>query len=210
MIADAVMSLDNVIAVAAAAKGSLFLILVGLAISIPLVVFGATILIKLINRFPAIVTLGAALIGYVAGEVIVTDPALHHWVETHASWLHIVAPLLGAILVVDAGRLLKPKRVHTAHSTEEAVAAPAAIAGFRLIPIFLGRMILYEAPLIVSFAAGLLGYTVADQTVFADGAAWAHGWRALAEAIGPLIGAAIAIVIAELLARIFRKRPAAG
>ena len=210
MIADAVMSLDNVIAVAAAAKGSLFLILVGLAISIPLVVYGATILIKLINRFPAIVTLGAALIGYVAGEVIVTDPALHHWVETHANWLHVVAPLLGAIIVVEARRLLKPTQVHTAHSAKEAVAAPTAIAGFRLIPIFLGRMILYEAPLIVSFAAGLLGYTVADQTLFAGGAPWAEGWRALAESIGPLIGAAIALIIAEGLARMFRKRPAVG
>jgi YjbE family integral membrane protein len=208
MIADAVMSLDNVIAVAAAAKGSLFLILVGLGISIPLVVYGATILIKLINRFPAIVTLGAALIGYVAGEVIVTDPALHHWVETHAQWLHVVAPLLGAVMVVDAGRLLKPKLVHTAHSAEEAVAAPAAIAGFRLVPIFVGRMILYQAPLIVSFAAGLLGYTVADQTLFADGVPWADGWRALAESIGPLVGAAIALIIAELLGRLFRKRPA--
>jgi YjbE family integral membrane protein len=210
MIADAVMSLDNVIAVAAAAKGSLFLILLGLGISIPLVVYGATILIRLINRFPVIVTLGAALIGYVAGEVIVTDPAVHHWVELHANWLHVVAPLLGAILVVDAGRLLKPKQAQIAHSAREAVVAPTAIAGFRLVPIFLGRMILYEAPLIVSFAAGLLGYTVADQTLFADGARWAEGWRALAQSVGPLIGAAIALVLAELLGRMFRKRPAAG
>ena len=82
------------------------LIGLGLLISIPLVVFGAAILIKLIGRFPIIVTLGAALIGWVGGEVIVTDPAWVTWVDEHAHWLHWGGPLIGAILVIAIGKLL--------------------------------------------------------------------------------------------------------
>src|ERR1044072_3931338 len=67
LIADLVMSLDNVIGVAAAAKGSILLLVIGLALSIPLVVFGATILMKLMQRFPVIIVIGAALLGWVAG-----------------------------------------------------------------------------------------------------------------------------------------------
>ena len=76
LIADLVMSLDNVIAVAAAAQGSMTLLILGLAISIPLVIFGSTLMIKLMERFPIIVTLGAALIGWVGGETIISDAAL--------------------------------------------------------------------------------------------------------------------------------------
>src|SRR2546425_11396902 len=76
LIADLVMSLDNVIAVAAAAGGSVLLLILGLAISIPLVIFGATLLLKLMERFPVIITIGGALIGWVAGEMLETDPAL--------------------------------------------------------------------------------------------------------------------------------------
>ena len=73
LIADLVMSLDNVIAVAAAAKGSMMLLILGLAISIPLVIFGSTLMIKLMERFPIIIMLGAALLGWVGGETIVSD-----------------------------------------------------------------------------------------------------------------------------------------
>src|SRR5437879_1529944 len=82
LVADLVMSLDNVIAVAAAAGGSYLLLILGLAISIPLVVFGATLLIKLMERFPVIITLGAGLIGWVAGEMLVADHALTSWLTT--------------------------------------------------------------------------------------------------------------------------------
>src|SRR6266513_338209 len=71
LIADLVMSLDNVIAVAAVAKGSIVLLVLGLLISIPLVVFGATMLMKLMESYPVIIAVGAALIGYVAGAVLV-------------------------------------------------------------------------------------------------------------------------------------------
>jgi YjbE family integral membrane protein len=112
LIADAVMSLDNVIAVAGAAEGHAaakeILIALGLLISIPLVVFGAAILIKLINRFPVIVLVGAGLIGWVGGEVIVTDPAWAGWIEENAHWLHWGGPALGAVAVVGIGKLLAP------------------------------------------------------------------------------------------------------
>jgi YjbE family integral membrane protein len=79
LIADLVMSLDNVIAVAAAAGGSIVLLVLGLAISIPLVIFGATLLVKLMDRYPVIITIGAGLIGWVAGEMLATDAALTNW-----------------------------------------------------------------------------------------------------------------------------------
>jgi YjbE family integral membrane protein len=88
LIADLVMSLDNVIAVAAAAGGSYVLLVLGLAISIPLVVFGATLLIKLMERWPVIITIGAALIGWVAGEMAVTDPAIAGWLRGHFEFVN--------------------------------------------------------------------------------------------------------------------------
>ncbi|QBK04013.1 TerC family protein [Hylemonella gracilis] len=112
LIADLVMSLDNVIAVAAAAQGSLVLLVLGLAISIPLVVFGSSLMIHLMERFPIIVTLGAALIGWVGGETIMNDNILKP-VLAGQPWLHYVAAALGAILVVLLGRSLQ-KRGKTA------------------------------------------------------------------------------------------------
>lgn len=106
LIADLVMSLDNVIAVAAAAKGSMVLLILGLAISIPLVIFGSTLMIKLMERFPIIVTLGAALIGWVGGETIVSDVALKEVVAGYP-WLHYVAAAAGAALVLGLGRALQ-------------------------------------------------------------------------------------------------------
>src|SRR3954469_15040125 len=73
LVADLVMSLDNVIAVAAAAQGSVVLLVLGLAISIPLVIFGATLLVKAMERYPVIITIGAGLIGWVAGEMLIAD-----------------------------------------------------------------------------------------------------------------------------------------
>ena len=116
LIADVVMSLDNVIAVAAAAKGNELLLLLGLAISIPLVIFGSTLMIKLMERFPIIVTLGAALIGWVGGETIVSDVALKQLSENNP-WLHYVAAAAGAVFVVLLGRALQKR-----HKKDEASA----------------------------------------------------------------------------------------
>src|ERR1051325_7102079 len=120
LIADLVMSLDNVIAVAAVAKGSFILLVLGLLISIPLVVFGATVLMKLMERYPVIITVGAALIGYVAGEMLVTDPVLIDWFTAHAHWMVDIelftlfghkfelsgAGLIGIVITVAIGKWL--------------------------------------------------------------------------------------------------------
>jgi len=108
LIADLVMSLDNVIAVAAAAKGSMVLLILGLAISIPLVIFGSTLMIKLMERFPIIITLGAALIGWVGGETLISDVVLQDLVTEHPA-LHHGAAAVGAVLVVLIGKYLGSK-----------------------------------------------------------------------------------------------------
>ena len=122
LIADLVMSLDNVVAVAAAAKGSILLLVLGLAISIPLVIFGATILMKLMERYPIIVIIGAALIGSVAGELLVTDPILLDWVKANMPWLEIHLPffgeiswaqIVGAVFVVVIGKWLAARAEKT-------------------------------------------------------------------------------------------------
>ena len=111
LIADLVMSLDNVIAVAAAAQGNLLLLILGLAISIPLVVFGSTLMIQLMGRFPVIVLMGAALIGWVGGETIASDAVLHDYAVLHPA-LHYIAAALGAALVLGVGKFL-PSRART-------------------------------------------------------------------------------------------------
>jgi YjbE family integral membrane protein len=110
LVADLVMSTDNVIAVAAAAKGSIVLLTLGLIISIPLVIFGATMLMVLMERYPIIITLGAAVLGWTAGEMGVTDPAVVEWVKANAHWLDWIAPAAGAVLVVVVGKALAKRK----------------------------------------------------------------------------------------------------
>ena len=119
MIADLVMSLDNVVAVAAAAMGDTTLLVVGLAISIPLVIFGSTLLLKVIERFPLIVWVGAALLGFIAGELLVGDPALQVPIAriddalgmTQHNFALIVGAA-GAVLVLALGKILTAVRSH--------------------------------------------------------------------------------------------------
>jgi YjbE family integral membrane protein len=108
LIADIVMSLDNVIAVAAAAKGNMTLLILGLAISIPMVIFGSAIMIKLMTRFPIIVTFGACLIGWVGGETIASDVALREF-SADNPWLHYAAATAGALSVLAIGKYLQKK-----------------------------------------------------------------------------------------------------
>ncbi|MFM7567858.1 MAG: TerC family protein [Betaproteobacteria bacterium] len=117
LIADLVMSLDNVIAVAAAAKGSTLLLIIGLALSIPLVIFGSTLLLKVIERFPLIVWLGAALLGFIAGEIGVSDPGIKTWAEGLAASfgtdIHTLGNATGAlcaVLVLAIGKALLMRR----------------------------------------------------------------------------------------------------
>src|SRR6202041_3001341 len=81
VIADIIMSLDNVIAVAAAANGQLPLLILGLAISIPMIVAGAALIMMVLDRLPILVWLGAILLGWIAGGVIATDPAVHPFLQ---------------------------------------------------------------------------------------------------------------------------------
>ncbi len=108
LIADFVMSLDNVIAVAAAAKGDMILLILGLAISIPLVVSGSRLMIRLMERFPVIILCGAALIGWVGGETIVSDVAFRS-VVTENPWIHYVGASMGAALVFGIGNKLRKR-----------------------------------------------------------------------------------------------------
>jgi len=109
IIADLVMSLDNVLGVAAAAKGSLVLLTIGLVLSMPLIIFGSTVILKLMGRFPWIITLGGALLGYVAGEMGVSDQAVKGWVEANLPLLHTIVPIACAMLVVVIGKFIARK-----------------------------------------------------------------------------------------------------
>lgn len=108
LVADLVMSLDNVLAVAAAAKGNVPLLVLGLLVSIPLIIFGATLLTKVMDRFPIIITIGAALLGFLAGEMLLTDPAVtQQFGDLHA--YVTIAGIVGAVLVVALGVWLQKR-----------------------------------------------------------------------------------------------------
>jgi YjbE family integral membrane protein len=115
LVADLIMSIDNVIAVAAAANAAAptpdlasmkyTLLVLGLAISIPIVIFGSVMMLRVMGRFPVIIALGAALLGWIAGDIMVTDPAIAGWVRHNAAWLQDwhVAPIAGALFVTVFG-----------------------------------------------------------------------------------------------------------
>ena len=110
LIADLVMSLDNVLAVAAAAKGNLPLLILGLLVSIPLIIFGATLLTKVMERFPIIITVGAALLGFLAGEMLLTDPAVVTRFGAMGEQTVTFAGVVGAVIVVSLGTYLTRRR----------------------------------------------------------------------------------------------------
>lgn len=110
IIADIVMSLDNVLGMAGAAKGHLGMLFVGMVITIPLILFGSALIMKLMERFPIFITFGAGLLGWVAGEMAIADPAIKETIAAHAHYMEFVAPVFGAAAVVIAGRLLAKKQ----------------------------------------------------------------------------------------------------
>jgi YjbE family integral membrane protein len=123
-VADVVMSLDNVLAIAAAAGGDQTLVIVGLLISIPLVVFGSTLIMGLLHRFPILVWAGAALLGWIAGELIAQEPTLGKTMVQAADALSVSIPTLtrifeitGALLVVLVGWLIKRRGANAAAAT---------------------------------------------------------------------------------------------
>lgn len=111
IVADFVMSLDNVIAVAAAAKDSTALIIFGLLVSIPIIVWCSQIILKLMERYPVIILLGGGLLGYIAGDMFVRDPALKDWVEANVAWLrdYHIAGFVSALLVMAIGKVISAR-----------------------------------------------------------------------------------------------------
>ena len=121
IIADMIMSLDNVLAMAAAAKGHTWMLIAGLVITVPVILFGSALLMKLMERFPIVVIIGAALIGWVAGEMVISDPAIKDWVDANASFLHTASPIACAAFVIAAGKLLE--RTHAKRRSETIAAS---------------------------------------------------------------------------------------
>jgi YjbE family integral membrane protein len=135
VIADIIMSLDNVIAVAAAANGQLSLLILGLAISIPMIIAGAALIMLVLDRFPVLIWLGATLLGWIAGDVIESDPAVQPWLhrlldgtirfqldatsavfgiyphfELEGELVGYLASLLGAVAVLVAGSIWRKRK----------------------------------------------------------------------------------------------------
>lgn len=108
--ADLVMSLDNVLALAAVTKGNIPLLFFGLALSIPLIMWGSKLILMLMERYPIIITLGAALLGYTAGEMIVADPHVNQLFQGQWAFLHRGIPVICTLGVVLMGRLLQNER----------------------------------------------------------------------------------------------------
>jgi len=111
IVADFVMSLDNVLAIAGAAQGAhpdhqLGLVIFGLVISIPIIIWGSTLVLKLIDRFPSVVTFGAALLGWIAGGMLITDILIVERFGEPSGTLKLAAEIIGAVLIVVVGRWL--------------------------------------------------------------------------------------------------------
>ena len=107
LIADLVMSVDNVLGVAAAAKGSFLPLVFGLVLSIPIVIGGSKIIMRLIERFPLLVVAGGGLLGYVAAEMMTSDPVVADWVTAQGPWMHWAALIAGILLVIGPPYWLK-------------------------------------------------------------------------------------------------------
>jgi YjbE family integral membrane protein len=125
LVADLVMSVDNVLAVAAAADSGpaqprLLLLIIGLGLSIPLIVFGSQLLLGVMSRYPVIITLGAALLGFVAGEMLITDRATEAFFQGAGRSASLLIEAAGAVGVVVLGKWLARRKLH---------AQAAALAG---------------------------------------------------------------------------------
>ncbi len=110
IVADVVMSLDNVIAIAGAAKDDIGLVIFGLVISVPIIVWGSQLVMKIMDRYPITIVVGAGLLGWIAGDMVVTDVVTVEWVSTQAKYLHWIAPVAAAFTVVVVGKVLAARQ----------------------------------------------------------------------------------------------------
>ena len=122
--ADFVMSLDNVIALAALARGNVGVLIFGLALSIPMLMFGSSIINFFINRYPILITLGSAFLGYIAGGIAMDDPLIAQWADRQAPALGLVVPFLVAIFVVVQARIIRFEKAKDAAAKGESLATP--------------------------------------------------------------------------------------
>lgn len=114
IIADFVMSFDNSIAIAAAAKGNMYLVVFGLALSVPIIIAGSALILRLMTRFPLIIAAGGALLGWLAGDMIATDPLLAERLAAYTAHAAALAAAIGAGLVVAIGLILKRRAAQSA------------------------------------------------------------------------------------------------
>ncbi len=128
IVADFIMSLDNVLGVAAAAHGNATLLVFGLLVSIPLIAWSSQLVLKLIDRFPIIIYAGGTLLGYVAGEMLVSEPLFNSLVEVQ-HYLHSLIPVFGALLVLVTGKWLAMRKAvggKVIHLVDESVSTGAS------------------------------------------------------------------------------------
>lgn len=126
IVADVVMSMDNVIAVAGAAKGGIVLVVFGILFSVPIIVWGSKLVLKLMDRFPFVITLGGALLGWIAGEMLTSDTALQPWFHGTSRWTHYGSAAVGALLVVVVGKLLAMRAATGTHQLVDLAEQQAA------------------------------------------------------------------------------------
>jgi YjbE family integral membrane protein len=129
LIADLVMSMDNVVGLAAVAQGSVFYLVLGLFLSVPLLMFGSVQIARLLQRIPLLVSVGGALLGYIAGDIAVSDPAIAGWVNSQSPALNDIVPLLCAAFVVLQARIVRVRRTHVPRPAPRLrIVAPALAA----------------------------------------------------------------------------------
>lgn len=119
VLADIVMSFDNVIAIVAAAKGNIALIAFGLALSIPIIVFGSQLVLKVLTRYPILVAAGAGLLGWLGGEIITHDVLIAPSMDALQPWGGRLASLIGAAIVLGVGFTLKRRAAATPRPIED-------------------------------------------------------------------------------------------
>ena len=128
-VADVIMSLDNVLAVAAAGKGHLLLVALGVLISIPIIVLGSKLVLAILNRFPSVVMLGGALIGWIAGSMMVTDVTIVHLFPNAPAALPVMGGAIGAALVLLEG-LRRNRRRSSVHAWPPSIPTASSLRHF--------------------------------------------------------------------------------
>lgn len=109
IVADTVMSLDNVIAIAGAAKDSIGLVIFGLLISVPIIVWSSKLVMRLMDRYPIVIIIGAGLLGWIAGDMTITDAIIKDWVDLNAAFLRWLSPICGVLITIITGKWLASK-----------------------------------------------------------------------------------------------------